>query len=107
MSQFKKMEQDLRTIGNIRLKHAMHLIRLLLSGITVLKDGFVPVKVDRYREHLLAIRNGEMPWEEVNSWRLSLHKDFDNAFKTTSLPERPNYDKANAFLIKARRNMVN
>lgn len=51
----------------------MHLIRLLLSGITVLKEGFVPVKVENYRKNLLAIRNGEMPWEEVNKWRLSLH----------------------------------
>ncbi|NET52910.1 MAG: nucleotidyltransferase domain-containing protein, partial [Merismopedia sp. SIO2A8] len=43
LSQFKKMEQDLRNQGRIRWKHAMHLIRLLLSGITILKDGFVPV----------------------------------------------------------------
>ena len=106
MSQFKKMEQDLRNSGEIRLKHAMHLIRLLLSGITVLKEGFVPVKVDQYREELLAIRNGEMPWEEVNAWRLDLHQKFDRAKTNSTLPERPNYDRANAFLIKARREMV-
>ncbi|MGB7518454.1 MAG: nucleotidyltransferase domain-containing protein [Spirulinaceae cyanobacterium] len=102
MSQFKKMEQDLRTKGQVKLKHAMHLIRLLLSGITVLKEGFVPVEVEEYRQHLLGIRNGEMPWEEVNAWRLKLHKEFDLAFSQTSLPERPDYEKANAFLIKAR-----
>ena len=55
LSQFKKMEQDLRTIGTIRWKHAMHLIRLLLSGITILKHGFVPVRVEDYRDRLLAI----------------------------------------------------
>ncbi|MBD1942167.1 nucleotidyltransferase domain-containing protein, partial [Coleofasciculus sp. FACHB-712] len=86
--------------------HAMHLIRLLLSGITVLQEGFVPVRVEEHRQQLLAIRNGEMPWEEVNAWRLSLHRQFDDAFATTSLPERPDYEKANAFLIKARRSMV-
>ncbi len=106
MSQFKKMEQDLRNSGEIRLKHAMHLIRLLLSGITVLKEGFVPVKVEEYREELLAIRNGEMPWEEVNAWRLDLHQKFDRAKTNSTLPERPDYEKANAFLIKARREMV-
>lgn len=106
MSQFKKMEQDLRTIGEVRLKHAMHLIRLLISGITILKEGFVPVKVEQYRCELLGIRNGEMPWEEVNKWRLSLHQQFDQTFTTTSLPERPNYDKTNTFLIKARGEMV-
>ena len=106
MSQFKKMEQDIRTKGEVRLKHAMHLIRLLLSGITVLKHGFVPVRVEEYREELLAIRNGTMAWDEVNKWRLSLHQEFDSAKTKTTLPERPDYERANAFLIKARREMV-
>lgn len=106
MSQFKKMEQDLRNKGEIRLKHAMHLIRLLLSGITILKEGRVPVAVEEYRQQLLAIRSGEMPWEEVNTWRLHLHQEFDCAVLTTSLPERPDYQKTNAFLIKARHSMV-
>lgn len=107
MSQFKKMEQNFRNKGEVKLKHAMHLIRLLLSGITVLKEGFVPVRVEEYRNDLLAIRQGEMPWSEVNKWRLSLHKEFDFSFRHTSLPERPNYEEANKFLIKARRSLVN
>lgn len=106
MSQFKKMEQDIRNKGEVRLKHAMHLIRLLLSGITALKEGVVPVKVEEHRQQLLAIRYGEMPWEEVNIWRIKLHQEFDAALTTTSLPERPDYQQANAFLIKARRCMV-
>lgn len=106
LSQFKKMEQDLRNNGEIRWKHAMHLIRLLLSGITVLKEGFVPVRVENYRAQLLSIRNQEMSWEEVNAWRLDLHHTFDNAFAKTYLPERPDYEKANSFLIHARRSMA-
>ena len=84
----------------------MHLIRLLLSGITVLKEGFVPVQVEEYRSQLLAIRNQEMSWEAVNDWRLSLHTAFDHAFAHTHLPERPNYEQANAFLLRARHSMV-
>lgn len=103
MSQFKKLEQDLRTRGELRWKHVMHLIRLLLSGITVLKQGFVPVRVEEYREQLLAIKRGEVAWEEVNALRLSLHEEFDRVFANTTLPERPDYEKVNAFLIKARR----
>ncbi|WP_341730675.1 nucleotidyltransferase domain-containing protein [Microcoleus sp. EPA2] len=106
LSQFKKMEQDLRNSGEIRWKHAMHLIRLLLSGITVLKEGFVPVRVDDYRSQLLSIRNQEVPWDEVNQWRLDLHREFDRAFDSSCLPERPNYEKANQFLIKARRSAI-
>jgi predicted nucleotidyltransferase len=106
MSQFKKMEQDIRTKGEVKWKHVMHLIRLLLSGITVLKKGFVPVRVEEHRQQLLAIRRGEVSWEEVNALRLSLHQEFDTAFAATDLPERPDYERANAFLIKARASMV-
>ncbi|MFQ5422917.1 MAG: DNA polymerase beta superfamily protein [Phycisphaerae bacterium] len=106
LSQFHKMNRDLRSKGKIKPKHAMHLIRLLLSGITVLRDGFVPVSVAAFRERLLAIREGRMAWEEVQAWRGQLHKEFDAAFATTTLPERPDYERANDFLIRARRSMV-
>jgi len=106
MSQFKKLEQDLRAKGEIRWKHAMHLIRLQLSGKRVLREGFVPVDVGGHRERLLAIRNGELSWDEVNEWRLELHRRMDEAFEKTKLPERPDYARANAFLVKARRAMI-
>lgn len=106
MSQFKKMQADLRNHGNVKWKHVMHLIRLLLAGIGVLREGFVPVRVDAHRDRLLAIRRGEIPWEEVEKWRLSLHHEFNAAFETTKLPERPDYEPANAYLIQARRRAV-
>jgi uncharacterized protein len=37
MSQFKKIEQDLRNHGEVRWKHAMHLLRLLLTGAATLR----------------------------------------------------------------------
>ena len=106
LSQFKKIEQDIRTQGAIRWKHPMHLIRLLLSGITILREGYVPVRVEEHRDRLLAIRRGEMPWEEIDAWRLELHRAFDAAFTHTTLPERPDFERANALLLKARRSMV-
>ena len=106
MSQFKKLSADLRNKGHIKWKHVMHLIRLLLAGITVLKEGRVPVRVDEHRERLLAIRDGAEPWEEVDAWRLQLHRQFEEAFRTTRLPERPDYQRANALLIEARRSRL-
>ena len=103
MSQFKKMQADIRNHGTVKWKHVMHLIRLLLSGIGVLRDGVVPVKADAHRDRLLAIRRGEAPWQEVENWRLGLHQEFNAAFETTKLPERPDYERANSFLISARR----
>jgi hypothetical protein len=103
LSQFKKLEQDLRNQHEVRWKHVMHLIRLLLSGVAVLRDGFVPLRVDRYRDRLLAIRRGEIPWEQVETWRLKLHCELDRMLETTQLPEQPDYERANRFLIGARR----
>ncbi|HYZ84886.1 MAG TPA: nucleotidyltransferase domain-containing protein [Bryobacteraceae bacterium] len=103
LSQFKKLEQDIRNQGQIRWKHVMHLIRLLLSGIVVLERGFVPLQVDEHRDKLLAIRRGEVSWDDVETWRLSLHRRLDAALQSTSLPEHPDYDRANDLLIRARR----
>lgn len=107
MSQFKKLEQDLRSTGEIRWKHAMHLIRLLLQGIEILREKDLTVKVSEHRKKLLSIKNAELDWREVNAWRIDLHKEFDTAFAETKLPERPDYERANEFLIRARKSMVN
>lgn len=106
LSQFRKLEQDLRTKGELKWKHVMHLIRLLLSGVTILNDHVVPVRVDEHKERLMAIRNGESTWQEINEWRLDLHKAFDTAFEKTKLPDRPDYEWANEFLIKCRATRV-
>jgi predicted nucleotidyltransferase len=106
LSQFKKIEQDLRNHGEVRWKHAMHLLRLLLSGAAALREARVPVRVDAHRDRLLAIKRGELPWEEVNAWRQELHHDFASALTETKLPERPDYEAANGFLIRARRKMT-
>jgi hypothetical protein len=106
MSQFKKIEQDIRNHGEVRWKHAMHLLRLLLSGGATLRDGRVPVRVEAHRERLLAVKRGELPWAEVDAWRKELHRDFERALSETTPHERPDYEAANRFLIKARREMA-
>jgi uncharacterized protein len=103
LSQFKKMQSDIRNQGEVKWKHVMHLIRLLLSGIEVLRTGSLSVRVDARRDELLAIRHGKMAWEQVEEWRRALHQEFDAAYESTTLPERPDYEQANRLLIRARR----
>jgi predicted nucleotidyltransferase len=107
MSQFKKIEQDIRNHGEVRWKHAMHLLRLLLTGAATLREARVPVRVEAHRDHLLTVKRGELPWPEVDAWRKELHHDFERALTETKLPERPDYEAANRFLVKARRAMPN
>jgi len=107
LSQFKKIEQDLRNKGEIRWKHAMHLLRLLITGAATLREKRVPVRVEAHRERLLAVKTGEIPWREVDAWRRELHKEFEMALAETRLPERPDYEAVNGFLIEARRRTAN
>lgn len=106
-SQFKKMQTDIRNQGRIKWKHVMHLVRLLLSGTEVLRSGTLTVEVGEHRDTLLAIRNGLVPWEEIDAWRKRLHLEFDQAYCETALPERPDYELANRYLLKARRLALN
>jgi predicted nucleotidyltransferase len=102
-SQFKKMQTDIRNQGQVKWKHVMHLIRLLISGIDVLREGKVTVEVGEQRERLLEIKRGEVPFAEVDAWRNRLQIEFEHAFQQTTLPDRPDYERVNAFLIHGRR----
>ena len=75
----------------------MHLLRLLLSGITVLREGVVAVDVSQHRERLLAVRSGRIRWQEADEWRLQLVAEFDSAFARTALPAQPDYERADRF----------
>lgn len=103
LSQFKKLQGDLRNHGQIKWKHVMHLIRLLLAGVHAMRHGEIIVDVGSHRDELLAIRRGEIPWEQIDARRLALHAELNDALANTPLPERPDYAAANAFLIRARR----
>lgn len=105
-SQFKKMQTEIRNQGRVKWKHVMHLIRLLLSGTQVLRDGKMMVDVGEYRERLLTIKHGEMPFAAADLWRKELQVEFESAFQQTTLPDRPDYERANAFLIEARRRAI-
>jgi hypothetical protein len=106
LSQFKKLQADIRSTGDVRWKHVMHLLRLLLAGIDVLRDGQVPLGVGEHRDRLLAVRRGDIPWPDVEAWRGDLHREFDTAYRETTLPERPDYAWGDDFLVRARRSMV-
>jgi predicted nucleotidyltransferase len=105
-SQARKLGQDLRTRGEPRWKAAMHLARLLLSGIAVLREGRVPVRVGEHRGRLLAVREGRLSWKEYHAWRSQLLGEFEAAWAGTRLPDRPDYGRVQEFLFRARRSMV-
>lgn len=103
LSQLRKLEVDLER-GAAKPKHAMHLLRLLITGAAILREATVPVRVaPEHREGLLAVRDGTMPWPAIEAWRRVLHADLDRALEDSPLPERPDFHRANELLIDARR----
>jgi predicted nucleotidyltransferase len=106
ISQFRLMKRGYDATGHFKAKHAMHLIRLLHSGIHAMADGEVRVDVQEHRDELLAIRHGKVSFEEVSKRALDLDRQFQEAFTRTSLPEKPDTERANRFLIAARRRRV-
>ena len=103
LSQFKLMQRGYDAAGTFKAKHAMHLIRLLHSGIHAVKDGDIRVDVGEHREELLAIRHGKLNFDEVRKRALDLDRQFQDEFTRSTLPEKPDTDRANRFLIQARR----
>ncbi|MET7279586.1 nucleotidyltransferase domain-containing protein [Kribbella sp. NPDC005582] len=103
LSQFKKLEADFRRDGAPKWKHVMHLIRLLLSARALLLDAELVVDVGPHRERLLAVKRGELPWGEVEQWRLGLHADLDDALRRTVLPATPDVARVDDWLRSVRR----
>lgn len=106
LSQFRRMKNRIEKTGNYKPKHAMHLIRLLLSGIHAIKNGVVLVDVRHHRELLLNIRSGAWSFEKVREHALQLDRVFQDAFDHTDLPEQPDFTAVNEFLIQARKSVV-
>lgn len=84
-------------------KHVAHLLRLLAGGVTVLETGTVRVDAGEHRERLLAVRRGEVPWDEVDRWRDGLTARLDGALATSPLPERPDTARVEEWLLSVRR----
>lgn len=100
--QFDKVAADDRR-GVVRWKRVMHLLRLLLSGETLLRTGVPMVDVGEHRDLLLAVRRGEVPWTDVEALRLQLHAQLDLALRGSPLPEDTDAATVDAWLIDVRR----
>jgi hypothetical protein len=106
LSQFKKLEADFRRDGAPKWKHVMHLLRLLLAARTLLLEARLIVDVGPHRDRLLAVKRGELSWEEVEGWRLGLHEELDNALQRTVLPATPDVAQVDSWLRSVRKRSI-
>lgn len=106
LSQFRRMKNAFEKTGEYKPKHAMHLVRLLYSGIAALRTGEIMIDVSQHRGRLLEIRGGSFSFEQVQKMALELDREFQAAFEETTLPDQPDFETVNALLIEARNSMV-
>ncbi|MEV7193236.1 nucleotidyltransferase domain-containing protein [Streptomyces sp. NPDC093510] len=103
LGQRKKLDADVRTQGAPRWKHAMHLLRLLMSCGDLLRTGELTIDVGDQRERLLAVKRGEMSWPEVESWMNRLAAEAEAAAEHSPLPPEPDRERIADFLFRTRR----
>ncbi|MER7488839.1 nucleotidyltransferase domain-containing protein [Streptomyces sp. NPDC126497] len=101
--QRRKLEADVRAHGAPRWKHAMHLLRLLISARDLLRTGALTIDVGEEREPLLAVKRGEVSWSEVESRMTRLAEEGARAAPRSPLPEEPDRRRVEDFLVRARR----
>ncbi|MBC2175105.1 nucleotidyltransferase [Listeria booriae] len=80
-------------------KHAMHLVRMLVTGRDILEGKGVITKRRAEHELLMAIRSGEMTFDEIFECVAVLQLEFDRAAKETALPEQVNMKQIEELLI--------
>ncbi|MBC7267868.1 MAG: nucleotidyltransferase domain-containing protein [Streptomyces sp.] len=98
-----KLEADVRTHGAPRWKHAVHLLRLLLSVRDLLRTGQLTVDVGDQREPLLAVKRGEVSWREAEAWMTRLEGEAEAALHRSPLPPEPDRRRVEDFLVRVRR----
>lgn len=106
LSQFKKMKHAVERGEEFRPKHAMHLIRLLYSGIEAMRGHGILVEVGAYRAELLRIKQNSVPFDQIHMQAISLNATMQSEFERTRLPDRPDVAAVDRFLIEARRSRV-
>ncbi|MDI6105431.1 nucleotidyltransferase domain-containing protein [Actinoplanes sp. NEAU-A12] len=100
--QLAKVASRRERTGEINFKQAMHMVRLLLAGAHVLRTGEVLVDVTPLRGELLAVKRGEIPWEDVAAWAGRLQDDLAEAAASTPLPAQPDRAAVNRLLAAVR-----
>ncbi len=80
-------------------KHGTHLIRLMRMGIEIMSGQGVIVKRPD-RDELMAIRNGQMTYEELVALAADYERRLEELYATSDLPHAPDGDKINRLLLE-------
>lgn len=79
-------------------KHAMHLIRLLITGADILKGNGIVTCRDKEHALLMDIREGRYTFDALMDMARDYQRMFEQAAEKTALPAQPDTDQAEALM---------
>jgi uncharacterized protein len=83
-------------------KYAMHVLRLAVQGRELLETSRLELPIgEPDRARIRAVREGEVPYDEVVAWIEQAERDLERAHEGTSLPETPDAARVDAWLVHA------
>jgi hypothetical protein len=80
------------------VKFAYHVVRLLYECEQLMLHGDMDMRRDR--EHLKAIRSGELSESDVRAWASSKEKQLEGLYLSCSLPDQPNEPAVRQLLLE-------
>lgn len=101
-----KVRFELEEKFSFDTKHGMHLVRLYLSCIEMLKTHTITVKRPD-AEFLLSIRNGAWSYDELIEWASKKDEELNELYKTSTLRHEPNRVEINNWLINTQTTFYN
>lgn len=81
-------------------KHAMHLLRLLMTGTDILLGKGIATRRKEEHNLLMDVRNGKIPFEEIFELADDYQSKFNEAAKITKLPYEPDANAIDNLMIK-------
>lgn len=108
---FGKRNQNAIEHGKLS-KHMMHLIRLYLMCLDILNEGEIITYREKDHDFLMDIRNGKyldenrQPIPEFFDIVDEFEAKLNIAKETTDLPDNPNYDEINKFIMSVNERIV-
>lgn len=78
-------------------KFAYHTVRLLLEAEMIMNEHEIDIR--RHREHLKAIRRGEVTQDEIIKWAADKETHLERAFENSTLRAEPDYAGVKQLLL--------
>lgn len=95
------IRQDLIDSYGYDTKYAMHMLRLGLQGIELMRTGRLQLPmILEDRDYLLRIRHGERNKQQCLDGAAMWEADIDSLAQGSKLPDRPDYDAVEQWLMQ-------